>query len=285
MTIYGIILALLAAFFAFSWRITVRTKLKESKNDLAFTALVDFFASLTAALFIPIFGFKLQSSASIVGLFFISAFLSAISDYLLMFATKNADTADISILMPLSNIWVLFLASIFLSESLSAAKGIGVILIVLGSIITLNKGKKVIINKGIIAALIYGWFITGTILIDKGISNNFSLPVYAMLFYFLSSSILTLLTGKKAIRKIITEWKINRWWSAAIGAQWALFTLTLLFAYSQSEASRAAPIMRMFIVFVTIYSILVLKEKERMWQKIIGSILVTGGALFLAYFK
>lgn len=285
MTILGISLALLSAFFAFSWRITVRTKLKENKNDLAFTALVDFFAALTAALFIPIFGFRLPSSTSIIGLFLISVILSAVSDYLLLYATKNADTADTSILMPLSNIWVLLFASVFLSESLSLAKVAGVLLIVMGSVTALNKGKKIIVNKGIIAALIYGLFITGTILIDKGISNNFSLPVYSMIFYFLSSSVLTLLTGKRAIGEIITEWKINKWWIATIGIQWALFSLTLLFAYSQAEASRAVPMMRTFIVFVTIYSILVLKEKERMWQKIIGSILVTGGALVLAYFK
>lgn len=43
--------------------------------------------------------------------------------------------------------------------------------------------------------------------------------------------------------------------------------------------------MRTFIVFVTLYLILVMKEKERMWQKILGSVLVTGGALVLAYFK
>lgn len=103
MTITGIFLALLSAFFAFSWRITVRTKLKENKSDLAFTALVDFFAALTAALFIPIFGFKLPSSLSLAGLFLVSVILSAVSDYLLIFATKNADTADTSILMPLSN--------------------------------------------------------------------------------------------------------------------------------------------------------------------------------------
>lgn len=279
----GIFLALLSALFAFSWRITVRTKLKPGKNDIAFTALVDFFAALTTALFIPFFGLHFPNSIDLLGLFLVSVFLSAISDYLLMFATKNADTADTSILMPLSNIWVLLLAAIFLKESFSIWKITGVILIVAGSIVTLSRGKKLVINKGILAALIYGWLITGTILIDKGISNNFSLPVYSMVFYFLSSAILTLLTGKQSIKKITTEWRINKWWSAAIGVQWALFSLTLLFAYAHEEASKAVPIMRVFIVLVTIYSIFVMKERERMWQKIIGSIIVTGGALVLAY--
>jgi len=279
----GIFLALLSAFFAFSWRITVKTKLKPSKNEVAFTALVDFFGALTAALFIPLFDLRFPSSTELLGLFLISVFLSAISDYLLMFATKNADTADTSILMPLSNIWVLVLAALFLKESLSLWKVVGVIMIAVGSIVTLYKSKKIIFNKGILAAFVYGWLITGTILIDKGISNNFSLPVYSTIFYFLSSAVLTLLTGKDSIKKIITEWKINKWWSAAVGLQWALFSLTLLFAYTHEEASKAVPIMRIFIVFVTIYSIFVMKERERMWQKIIGSIIVTGGALVLAY--
>lgn len=279
----GILLALLSAFFAFSWRITVRTKLKPGKNDLAFTALVDFFAALTAALFIPFFGLHFPNNTELLGLFLASVFLSAISDYLIIFATRNADTADTSVLMPLSNIWVLILAVAFLKESISVWKIIGVILIVVGSIVTLKQGKKFVINKGILAAFIYGWLITGTILIDKGISNNFSLPVYSMVFYFLSSAMLTLLTGKHPIQKIVAEWEINKWWSAAIGAQWALFSLTLLFAYAHEEASKAVPIMRVFIVLVAIYSVFVMKEKERMWQKIIGSIVVTAGALVLAY--
>lgn len=279
----GIFLALLAALFAFSWRITVRTKLKPSKNDLASTALVDFFAACTAALFIPLFGIRFPSGTDILGLFIVSIFLSAVSDFLILFATKNADTADTSIMMPLSNVWVLLLAVIFLKESFSFWKFVGVIMITLGSTITLRQRNTLVINKGIIAAFVYGWLITGTILIDKGISSNFSLPVYSTIFYFLSSAILTLLTGKKPIKKIVTEWKINRWWSAIVGLQWALFSLTLLFAYSQAEASKVVPIMRIFIVLVTIYSIVVLKEKERMWQKVIGSIVVTGGAMILAY--
>lgn len=279
----GIFLALLSAFFAFSWRITVRTKLKPGKSDIAFTALVDFFAALTAALFIPFFGLHFPNSTELLGLFLVSVLLSAVSDYLIIFATKNADTADTSILMPLSNIWVLLLAVAFLKESISVWKIIGIILIVVGSVITLNKGRKFVINKGILAAFIYGWLITGTILIDKGISNNFSLPVYSMVFYFLSSAVLTLLTGKQPVKKIIAEWKINKWWSAAIGIQWALFSLTLLFAYAHEEASKAIPIMRIFIVLVTIYSVFVMKERERIWQKIIGSIIVTSGALILAY--
>lgn len=279
----GIFFALLSAFFAFSWRITVRTKLKPSKSDLASTALIDFFGALTAALFIPFFGLKIPSGTELLGLFLLSVFLSAISDYLLLFATKNADTADTSILMPLSNIWVLLLAAFFLGESVTLWKVVGVILIAIGSIVTLSKSKKFIVNKGIIAAFIYGWLITGTILIDKGISNNFSLPVYSAIFYFLSSAVLTLLSGRNSFKKIITEWKINRWWNAAVGAQWALFSLALLFAYTQEEASKAVPIMRVFIVLITIYSVFVMKEKERMWQKIFGSVIVTGGALVLAY--
>lgn len=279
----GIFLALLSAFFAFSWRITVRTKLKPSKSDLASTALIDFFGAATAALFIPLFGIKIPSGTELLGLFLLSVFLSAIGDYLLLFATKNADTADTSILMPLSNIWVLLLAALFLEESFTPWKIVGVTLIVIGSIITLSKGKKIVVNRGILAAFIYGWLITGTILIDKGISNNFSLPVYSAIFYFLSSAVLTLLSGKDSLKKIVTEWKINGWWNAAIGAQWALFSLALLFAYTREEASKAVPVMRVFIVFVTIYSVFVMKERERVWQKILGSVIVTGGALVLAY--
>jgi len=281
----GIFLALLSAFFAFSWRITVKTRLQPSQSDLASTALIDFFGSLTALLFIPFFGIKIPNSSELLGLFLLSVFLSAISDYLIIYATKNADIADTSILMPLSNIWVLLFAALFLKESFTLWKVVGVILIAFGSIITLSMGKKIIINKGIIYTFIFGWLITGTILIDKGISNNFSIPIYVTVFYFLSSAVLTLLSGKNSLTKIKTEWKINRWWNAAVGAQWGLFSLALLWAYTREEASRAVPIMRIFIVFVTIYSIYVLKEKDRKWQKIIGSIIVTLGALVLAYLK
>jgi drug/metabolite transporter (DMT)-like permease len=279
----GIFLALLSAFFAFTWRITVRTKIKPGHNDLAFTALVDFFAALTAVLFIPIFGIRLPSNTNLLGIFLISVILSAVGDYLLVFATKNADTADTSILLPLSNIWVLLFAFVFLKEPLSFWKIISILMIVFGSIIAISQGKKIVFNKGIIVTFIYGFLITGTILIDKGISNNFSLPVYSAIFYFLSSGVLALLTGNHCLQKIVTEWNINRWWTVAIGAQWALFSSTLLFAYTREDASKAVPIMRVYIVLTTLYSVFVMKEKQRMWQKILGSIIVTTGVLVLAY--
>ncbi len=279
----GILLALLSAFFAFSWRITVRSKIKPSKNDFAFTALVDFFAAITALCFIPIFGLKIPSNTDLLGLFVISAILSAIGDYLSICAIKNADTADTSILMPLSNIWVLLFAFLFLGEVLTFWKIVGVLLVVIGSVTALNQGKKLVINKGIVATIIYGFIITGTILIDKGISSNFSIPVYSAIFYFLCAGILSLITGQNTIVKMKEEWKINRLWIVAVGVQWALFTITMLFAYSLEDASKTIPVMRVYIVLVTLYSIFVLKEKKRMWQKIAGSIVVSVGAFVLAY--
>lgn len=279
----GLILALLAAFLAFSWRITVKQKLKPSQSDLASTALIDFFAAVTALVFIPLFGLTIPQNFSVIGLLLVSIILSAFGDFLLLFATKHADAADTSILIPLSNVWVLLLAVGILGESFGSAKLIGVMLIVAGSIISLWQKKKFVINRGIVAVFMYGWLITGTILIDKGISNNFSLALYCAIFYFLSSAFLSIISGRNGRRKIKVEWKINGWWNAVVGIQWALFSLVLLYAYSQAEASKVIPLMRMFIVMVTVYSIYVLKERERLKQKIAGSIIVTAGALILAF--
>ena len=183
----------------------------------------------------------------------------------------------------MNNIYVLIASAVFLDEKLSFLKAISVVLIMIGTGITLFKGKRFVVNKGIIAIFLYGLVITVVFLIDKGISSNFSLPLYTALSFFTSSCVLNLFVKGNRISLFKKEFKLQKKAIIPVGILWALYFLSLLVAYTYGEASRVIPFMRIFIVFVTLYSIFVLKERERMIQKIIGAFIVTSGAILLAY--
>lgn len=278
-----VLITLLVAFFVASWRIVVRKEVKKGSNELAFTALTDFVGAVFALSFLPFFKFTLPNELSIWILFLISGVFYAISDYLLIYGSVHAQVADASILTPLNSVYVLFASAIFLDEKLTGPKVISVCLIVIGSALTLYKGKRFVVNKGIIATFLYSFVITFVFLIDKGISENFSLPLYVSITYFVSSCILGLVIRGNRISLLKKEFNLQKKTIFKVGILWALFSLFLLLAYSYGEASRVIPFMRIFIVFVTLYSIFVLKEKERMVQKILGSFIVTVGAILLAY--
>ena len=276
------LITLLAAALTTAWRIVIR-KAKDNGNDIAFTIIADSAGALTMLLFIPFFGLNFPSNSSIWVLLLLSGAIVAISDFLLIYSTKNADLADTSIMMPLSNVFILISSYIFLDEEINTQKYISVFLIVLGSIVCLYKGKKLYINKGVLAAILYGIVVSINFTIDKGISDQFPLPVYGALIYGISAIFLFSILLRNKLKTIRNEIKLQKKIPFQVGIIWGLFSLTVLVAYTYGDASQVIPFMRIFIVAITLYSIFILKEKERLYQKLIGALLVTIGAIVLAY--
>jgi drug/metabolite transporter (DMT)-like permease len=272
-------------FMASLWRIVVKSKTKPTVNDLSFAALIDGSAAIiTIVIFlcsktpfsVPMHLLPwLGLGASIV--------LSTIGDYLILVSSKYADVADTSILLPLSNLWIALIAVVALGESITPFRWLAIGCIVVGSMITIAKTGRILLNKGIIAVLIYGIVNAIMVNIDKGVSPNFSLYVYIIIAYGTSSIILSFLLGRHALQTLKLEWKRQGWWLVVIGATWALFSIMILSAYKLADVSTVIPFMRLFIVITTAYSLIFLKERERIWQKIIGSVIVTVGAILLAY--
>ena len=276
-----------AILLASLWRIVARSKTKDPTNDLAYTLITELFAAGTGLVILILTGFNLTVpiDPQIWALFALSISIATLGDYLLLISTKYADLADTSILIPLSNFWTLLLAFIFLGESISLQKSLAVGLIIIGSMLALMKTGKITVNKGIIAITLYGISSALMNTIDKGISDQFSIPLYATISYGVSAVLLYLFLGKKRAQIATTEWKKQGWWLGAVGVMWAMFSVMLLSAYNYMDVSTVVPLMRFFIVITTLYSLFVLKEKTRFIQKIVGSLLVTAGAILLAFIR
>lgn len=281
----AILYVILSVILASAWRIIAKAKTKPAKNDLAFTAIVDGSAAIFAFIYLipSLFHLVIPHDATIWLLFGGSLALATIGDYLILVSSKYADTADTSILLPLSNIWILIIAFLFLHETITPMKIIAVCAIAFGCVLALMKSGKLLINRGIIAVFFYGWVNAIMVNIDKGISSQFSIFLYVCLGYSISSLLITLCLKRNGIKLLMEEAKYQGWWITAIGFIWSLFTITILNAYRFADVSTIIPFMRLFIVITTIYSIFIQKEKDRMVRKIIGSIIVTAGAITLAY--
>lgn len=276
------LITLLAASFTTAWRIVIR-KAKSNGNDIAFTIIADITGALTILAFLLFFDLNFTANLNTWLLLILSGCIVALSDFLLVYSTKHANMADVSIMMPLSNVFILISSGIFLDEDITLQKSMSVFLIILGSIICLYKGKKLCINKGVLAAIFYGIVVSINFTIDKGISDRFPLPIYGALIYSISALFLFLILLRNKIKTIRNEIKLQKKIPFYVGIIWGLFSLTILVAYTYGEASQVIPFMRIFIVAITLYSIFVLKERERLYQKLAGAFLVTIGAIVLAY--
>lgn len=267
------------------WRILVKAKTKPTVHDLSFAALIDGSAALVTMVLFLFSGTTITIPTSAlpwIGLA-ASVALSTLGDYLILVSSKYADVADTSILLPLGNIWIALIATFALGEVVTPMRWLAIGFIVIGSMITLAKTGKILLNKGIVAVLIYGIVSAIMMNIDKGVSPNFSIYVYVIVAYGASSIIMSMLLGRKSIQTLTKEWKRQGWWLVVIGATWSVYSILILSAYKLADVSTVIPFMRLFIVVTTVYSLVFLKERDRMWQKIVGSVIVTSGAILLAY--
>jgi drug/metabolite transporter (DMT)-like permease len=270
---------------ASAWRIIVKAKTKTTTHDLAFSAIIDASAAGVGIILLAICGFDLTipTTATPWILFGISIGIATLADYLILVSSKYADVADTSILLPLGNLWIALIAMFFLGEHVTPLRWVAIGCIVIGSMVAIAKTGKLLLNRGIVAILVYGVISAIMVNIDKGVSPQYSVFVYVILSYGLSSILMFLILGKKRVPTLQKEWKQQGWWLVVIGGIWALYSLMILSAYRLADVSTVIPFMRLFIVITTAYSLIFLKERDRLVQKIIGSLIVTFGAILLAY--
>jgi drug/metabolite transporter (DMT)-like permease len=267
------------------WRIIVKTKTKPTVHDLAFSALIDASAAIVGFIFLGVSGFDLTIPKTVTPwiLFGVSIAIATLADYLILVSSKYADVADTSILLPLSNLWIALIASLVLGEQVTPMRWAAIGCIVVGSMIAIAKTGKLLLNRGIVAILIYGVITAIMMNIDKGVSSQYSMALYVTGSYGISSILMFVVLGKQRVDLVKKEWNRQGWWLVVIGGIWAIFSLMILAAYRLADVSTVIPFMRLFIVITTAYSLIFLKERDRLIQKIIGSIIVTIGAIVLAY--
>ena len=279
-----IIYALLAAVFSGLTSVFAKTGIKDVESLLATfirTIIITLFLFVVALLNNNLNDIFLLDKKTIIFLI-----LSGISNTLLwIFYFKALDLGTVSKVTPIdktSIILTLILSSIFLNEKITKIKVLSIILILIGTLLTIkreNKNSKD--NKWILYAVLTAIFTSTTTILSKiGIENtNTSLTTFlrTVIVLILLTAITLIKKKYKNIKKLN---KKNYLYIILSGISTSLSWLFYFKALSIGEASKVFPIEKLSLVVSIIVSCIFLKEKLNKKQ-ILGIVIITLGTSLL----
>ena len=208
-------------------------------------------------------------------------FLYTSAGLLCNYAFRYADASEISPLMGSSTAWTVISTSILLGESMNLRKVIATVLITTGMFIVYDRKGKSKWNKGhilgAIAALFFGLAFTN----DAIIINQSSSSVSYLPFSYLLPGIATILIKPKSLKNIKEIAKRSNSIILLVFSTIAVLGCLLKFAaYAQGgDISTIAIILRSSLVLSVILSYVLLNERSRVWNKVIGTLFVLTGVL------
>jgi bacterial/archaeal transporter family protein len=280
-----IFLVIISALASSLTKILQRVLLKNKNSDpFAFS----FIFQITVALLLLIYTLCTHSLniPNLSGLFInliIMALFFSLGNLFTFKACKIIEASELSIIFASSTVWSVIAALFILGESLNVNKITGVILVVLGIVVVNWSKTKWKFNKGHFFALL-GALLFGIALInDAFILNRFQSVSSYMMIAFAVPAIITLFYNPKSIKNIPFYLNKKTLFNLLICSFfYALSTITIFEAYKRgSEASIIFPISQISIIFTVIFGYFFLKEKNKLLNKIIGTILAFIGVLFL----
>lgn len=197
-------------------------------------------------------------------------------------AIQRIEASENSILIASQKLWIVIGAFIFLQESFSVNRLLGMMIILAGITIVQWKKGKFVLNKGVVFALLAAFSYAITELISFYILRDFNAISFTIYLSFLP--VIALLIIKPGlIRKLSfylkPKYALN---IAAVSISDAVATIFLFLAYQIGRnAAQIAPIMATQTILSVLFAIFILKERNNMINKIVGALIVVVGVILV----
>lgn len=261
-----------------------RMLMKDDTSDayaqsVAFMGLVGLFA-----LILLLFRGGLQSAFSLnqLLLFVPMVYINAIAMIFTFKGIKLIDASEHTILLTSSKLWLIAGAILFLNENFSLQKFIGALAILLGVAVAEWRKKKFVFNHGAVYVLFAAMLFAIAEIICYFILRNFdatSLIVYSCFFSVTTLVIIKPGTIKKLSFYLKPKHAIN---IIVVSFNDTLATLFVFLAYQIGRnALQIGPLMATQTIVTVVLALIILKETDHMFQKIIGAVTVVVGTILL----
>lgn len=261
-----------------------RTIMKDDEAD-AYTQAFIFTLLSSLAFFILILLFQgsitLPSLNQII-LIFLTAVISSAGMVFIFKGFKSVEASEHTILLTSSRIWLVLGAILLLHESLTISKIAGTILILGGIVLAEWRQRTFTLNKGVLYVLIAAFFFAVGETFSFFIVRNFDVLSYMFITSILVVIILLIIkprvtcqlsfyfSRKRAVNISVTS--IND----------ALANVFALMAYQTARnALQIGPIMATQTLVTVILAAIILKEKEYLLRRLIGSVFAVVGIILL----
>lgn len=268
-----------------------RIVLKEETDSLAYSFVQQVLAAL---LVIPLFFFNWQVPRTILPFFLLVlvGIWDTLSTFLITQSYRFLAVSLRTIIYQSRIILIVLLGFIFLHETLNWQKLIGALFIFVGIALVsfqkekISRLKQLILKirdnrhtskeKGVLLTLSAAFLTAFELIVLRYLLNLFSSAV--MVFGITGTSALTFAFITPGLKKRV--WRLPRL-TFLNGVLGSISFFLFFLASSMTEISRTLPITQAFTILTVILGIIFLKEKERVWQKILGSILAVIGVILV----
>lgn len=254
---------------------------RKMKNASLLTILLELFTAFFSIFFIPFFEFTLPSDINIYLILLVVVVIYAFTDRLNIEARYGLDPSVFSMLKQLSTVFLIILGFIFLKEPIILKKIIGSIIIIFANILLAFDKGKFKINKYFIMSFISNFLFAVAMLINVNISSNFNIAFYTILTVFLPS-ILIFLSGRYKVKDLVNEFELyDKKYFLLSALTWCLMLIASVKAYEVGDVILVAPLLTLTSILNTIYEFVICKNKNKLVQKIIASILILVGVIII----
>lgn len=272
---------LILASIAIGLTYIVNKKLSHGKfNASTFTFLISY---VNAFISIPLlfFNFYITKNPSLWILILISALTFGLSSYFSFKAYKLADASTVSLVHKLNVALAAVIGILFLNEKYSYLSYIGLSFIVVSNLFIVYDGKRITIDKGIFFAFLMAVMSALAAVFDKVILKDFSSFTYVFVNSILTGIMFSFRKNifSEGIQLFRQNTKLVLTTSVLNVGSWAAF----LFVLQNTSVSKTFPIYKSLSLIVpVILGIVVLKETNKLWQKVAGAIIGVIGIILLA---
>ncbi len=209
------------------------------------------------------------------GIFTVSL-LSSINAY------ESTDVSIVSLIGRMSLVFAAVFGMIVFAEKYSMVSFIGFLLVVLGSLVVLYEGKRFHLTKGEIFAFIMAFGYGMVAIVDKALIQEFTPFTYALVNNAIIVALL-LSFSKTARREVASLFKEKLLLVILSGAFGVISWVAFLVYIQKGAITILYPLWETTALLVTVGSgLLFLHEETRLWQKVIGVIVVVVGIFILS---
>jgi drug/metabolite transporter (DMT)-like permease len=207
--------------------------------------------------------------------------LLVVHNLLIFSASNRLEASLVGALSKLRLVWIFVLSVVLLHNAFSWQKLFGTLLAIVAGLVIIHNFKRPKSTSGVSMALTATIFAASIIILTKYLLGWFNVVSVTFFVTFLPATILNFIFMPRAIpriKKLFTEdWRIVLL-ACGLGS---LANLALNQALSLHDASSVIVINEVFLVLVLVGEHMFLKEREKVWIKLLSITLAVVGAVLI----
>lgn len=248
--------------------------LNRCNNINSYMCLISILTGLISLIFIVFYDINLNIKFNDIIVLIVICILYAITNRLNVLVRDNMEVSLFSVLRQISSVFMMSMGILFFKEKILLKEILGGILIILSNIIVLYNNKSKIHSKYILLGILSNLLFSIILFLNVDISRKYNVPFFISIITIIPGIIMSI-SLRISISKLLKEYnRYNKLNILLTSISSSIMLISQLKAYELGKITLVAPLCSLTVIINIIISYIYLKEKNNIFRKIIGGILV-----------